>query len=867
MIGRTVGHYRILERLGGGGMGVVYKAEDLTLDRTAALKFLPPELTRDENAKRRFVREAQAASALDHPNICGIHEIDEAPDGALFICMTCYDGETLDKTLQHGPLPVDDAIRIVKKVAEGLAKAHSNGIIHRDIKPANIMVTRDGEVKILDFGLAKLRGTTKITRTGKTMGTFVYMSPEQVKGGDVDPRSDIFSLGVVLYQLLANRLPFDGDHEAAVMYQIVNTDPKPLCEHRRDAPARMQSVLDKVLQKDASLRYQTAAELKDDLESVAGGTELVWAGKRRRYLRIAFASIAVAVAAVAAMNPQVRTAVEGFFRPGAGKTHLAVLPFESIGGDAADQAFAAGLTETMTAQLAQIEQYHQSLWVIPSSEIRGQKIDSPSKARKSLGVNLVITGSVQRHTDRFQLTINLIDPVHGELPRQIDGTVIDGVADKVTVLQDQAVFRVLEMLDVTLLPQARQFVMAGSTGVPQAYDSYLKGVGYIQGYEKRENIDRAISSFRTAIDRDTLYALAYAGLGEAYWRKYKETADPQWVHLALRYCGRAVGLNGFITAAHVTMGLVKNETGDPHGAVAQFERALALEPTSAAACRGLAAAYADMAKPAEAESTYHRAIALKPDYWGGYNELGQFYYRAGNYQGALAQFRRVVDLTPDNAFGYLNLGATYWGLGKMNEARGMFERSIKAEPNYRAFSNLSTVYYMEERYAEAAEMCEKALELNDTSYKTWATLGNAYYWAPGKRELSRDAYRRAAELAEEQRELKPNDAWLLTSLAGYYAVLGDKERALPLVEQALQADPENSRVAYFAGHAYEQLGDRDKAIEWIGKALGAGYSKSDAQRDPWLQDLRQDRRFQQVIDRSGRQDSSAAQDAEGRRSR
>ena len=866
-VGRTISHYRIVEKLGGGGMGVVYRAEDTRLKRPVALKFLPPELTRDENAKRRFVREAQAASALDHPNICGIHEIDETPDGALFICMACYDGETLDKKLQHGPLPAEEAIRIARKVAEGLAKAHSHGIIHRDIKPANIMVTRDGEVKILDFGLAKLRGSTKITRTGKTMGTFVYMSPEQVKGDDVGPRSDIFSLGVVLYELLANRLPFDGDHEAAVMYQIVNTDPKPLSEFRRDIPQRLQPVVDKILQKNASLRYQTAAELADDLESIAGGTKPVFAGRRRRYLRVVVVSIVAAVAIVAAMQPEFRTAVQGIFRPGAGKTHLAVLPFESIGGDAADQAFAAGLTETMTAQLAQIEQYHESLWVIPSSEIRVQKIDSPSKARKALGVNLVITGSVQRHTDRFQLTINLIDPVHGESSRQIDGTVIDGAADRVTVLQDQAVFRVLEMLDVSLLPQARRIVMAGSTAVPQAYDSYLKGVGYIQGYEKRENIDRAISSFRTAIGRDSLYALAYAGLGEAYWRKYKETTDPQWVPLALRYCGRAVGLNNFITAAHVTMGLVRNETGDAPGAVSEFERALALEPTSAAAYRGLASAYADMGKRAEAESTYHRAIAMKPDYWGGFNELGQFYYRAGNYQGAAAQFQKVVDLTPDNAFGYLNLGAAYWGLGQMEDARKMFERSIEAEPNYRAYSNLSTVYYMEERYAEAAAMCEKALELNDTSYKTWATLGNACYWAPGKRELSRDAYRRAAELAEDQRRLKPNDAWLLTSLAGYYAVLGEKDRAAPLVEAALEIAPEDSRVAYFAGHAYEQMGNRDKAIEWIGRALEAGYSKSDAERDPWLQELRRDRRIQQVIDRSGRQDSSAAQDAEGRRPR
>jgi serine/threonine protein kinase len=340
-VGGTISHYRIKEKLGGGGMGVVYKAEDARLKRTVALKFLPPELTRDENAKRRFVREAQAASALDHANICSIHEIDETPDGALFICMACYDGETLDKILQRGPLPVEEAILVVRKVAEGLTKAHAHGIIHRDIKPANIMVTRDGDVKILDFGLAKLRGTTKITRSGKTMGTFVYMSPEQVKGADVDPRSDIFSLGVVLYELLTRRLPFDGDHEAAVMYQIVNTDPKPLADGRRDLPAGLQRVVDKALRKDASLRYQTAAEFKEDLERIAGGTKPVWARKRHRLLGFSVASIVAAVAIAAAVisyNPQVRRALTGLLPDDIGQVHLAVLPFENHHTARADRA-------------------------------------------------------------------------------------------------------------------------------------------------------------------------------------------------------------------------------------------------------------------------------------------------------------------------------------------------------------------------------------------------------------------------------------------------------------------------------------------------------------------------------------------------
>ena len=247
MIGKTVSHYRILEKLGEGGMGVVYKAEDTKLGRTVALKFLPPELTRDKAAKTRFMHEARAASALQHNNICTIHEIDETPEEQLFISMDCYDGQTLKGKIASGPLTLDEALGLAIQVAEGLAKAHVAGMVHRDIKPANIMVTSDGIAKILDFGLAKLAGQTKVTRTGMTVGTVTYMSPEQACGEPADARSDIFSLGAVLYEMLTGQPPFPGEQEAAVIYGITSTDPKPLAAHRQGAPEVLQRVVDKAL--------------------------------------------------------------------------------------------------------------------------------------------------------------------------------------------------------------------------------------------------------------------------------------------------------------------------------------------------------------------------------------------------------------------------------------------------------------------------------------------------------------------------------------------------------------------------------------------------------------------------------------------
>ncbi|MFX0200159.1 MAG: protein kinase, partial [Candidatus Hodarchaeota archaeon] len=269
MIGKTISHYKILEKLGEGGMGVVYKAQDLKLKRIVALKFLPPELTRDPEAKERFIQEAQAASALDHPNICVIHEIDETEDGQVFICMAYYAGETLKNKIKRGPLKLEEAINIAVHVGHGLARAHEAGITHRDIKPANIMITERGEVKILDFGLAKLSGQTRLTKTGTTIGTIAYISPEQAQGDEADHRSDIWSLGVVLYEMLTGQLPFKGDYDHVVVYSILNKEPEPITGVRTGVPIELECIINKAMAKNPEERYQHVDEIQVDLRAVA----------------------------------------------------------------------------------------------------------------------------------------------------------------------------------------------------------------------------------------------------------------------------------------------------------------------------------------------------------------------------------------------------------------------------------------------------------------------------------------------------------------------------------------------------------------------------------------------------------------------
>jgi serine/threonine protein kinase len=268
MIGKTVSHYRVLEKLGGGGMGVVYRAEDTRLRRTVALKFLPPELTRDENAKARFVQEAQAASALDHPNICTVHEIDETPDGQMFLALAYYDGETLKKRIQRGPRPIEDVVDIGCQIAEGLAKAHAHGIVHRDIKPANIMVTRDGLAKIVDFGLAKLPEATGLTLAGLTVGTLAYMAPEQARGESVDHRADIWALGVLLYEMVTGRRPFHAHSAEALMYAILHGSPTPMHGVQPTVPVDFERIVIHALAKDVAARYQHADDLLADLRAL-----------------------------------------------------------------------------------------------------------------------------------------------------------------------------------------------------------------------------------------------------------------------------------------------------------------------------------------------------------------------------------------------------------------------------------------------------------------------------------------------------------------------------------------------------------------------------------------------------------------------
>ena len=870
MIGQTISHYRILEKLGEGGMGVVYKAEDTKLHRPVALKFLPPELTRDPEAKERFTHEAQAASSLDHPNIAVIHEIDQMQDGSSFICMAYYEGETLKKKIAAGPIRIEEAVHIAYQLAEGLQRAHEAGIVHRDIKPANVIVTKRGEVKIVDFGLAKLIGGTKITKTGRTVGTAAYMSPEQARGDPVDHQTDIWSFGVVLYEMLTGQLPFKSEYEQAAFYSILNENPPPVKGLRSDVTLELETIVNKCLEKDPSQRYQTAVELLRQLKRTKremSSREVVvekpkiaralpsWQSVRKYVGPLAVVTIVVLLVV---LFPSGRKAVEDWLSLTAipEEKHLAVLPFADVDEDPTKQAFWDGFFETLNGKLTQLEQFQNAFWVVPASEIHKstemykREISNASDARQAFGVNLVVTGHTQVTNDRFRLTLALVD---AKSLRELKSSTIDGRMKNVTVLQGEPVSKVARMLNVELPAQAQRVLNAGATSVPQAYEFYLRGRGYLQRSKKIVDLVTAISSLKQAIKQDSLYASAHAALGECYWRRYESSKDIQWVEAAVKTCKRAIELDGRLASAHVILGLIHTRTGKYEEAVKEFEEALALNPSSTAAYRGLAKAYEARGSLKHAESTYRKAINMKPDFWAGYKDLGIFYYLKGRYDDAVKQFHQVVVLTPDDYLAYSNLGGIYYYQERFADAREMFERSLAIKQSYEAFSNLGTVYHLQGRYADAASMYTGALDFNDRDHQVWGNLASAYFWTPGEREKALEIYQRAIKMAEEEKKASPNDAHVLSLLAGYYSMTGQRHKALPLIEEALTLAPKNGEVLYRAGHAYEQLGKREKALQSIEEALENGYSLAEIEREPGLRRLRADVRFQQLLQSSGLQ--------------
>ena len=872
MIGETILHYKIIEKLGEGGMGIVYKAEDTRLKRFVAIKFLPHHISADDEDRKRLEIEAQAAASLNHPNIAQIYAIEEGKnsrgDLEVFMVMEFIDGQDLKKRIYLSKssadndeikdgLPTEEAIDIATQIAEGLEAAHKKGIVHRDIKSQNIMITNDGKAKIMDFGLAKISDRSQITKDGSTVGTIAYMSPEQATGEKVDARADIWAFGIVLYELITGHQPFAGQYEQAVIFLILNEQPTPVEKYNPNCPASIIKIINKCLIKNRDERYQTISEVIRDIQFSEEDTDYGFKtktvkikeqGSQKPRTKKIFAIIAVVILIIASsfLLPDLWHKIKDIagWNTAPEEQHLVILPLTNIGGDASRQAFCEGLLETLSSNITQIEQFRKSLWVVPASEVIQSNIKSASEAYKRYGVNLAVTGSVQFIGSLLKLNLNLVD---AKDLRQLNSSIIDVNTKDISSIDNKAVIKLLEMLHVEMEPQLKDILQVGKTTDPMAYEYYVQGIGNLQQYQNVSNVEEAIRLLKLAIQSDHNYALAYAALGEAYWRNYDLTKKSELTELAKKTADKGYMLDSTLASTNVTLGMIYNGTGKYEDAVIHFKKALASEPSDAAAYRGLAKAYQSLNKNSEAEATYKQAIKLKPDYWAGYNDLGIFYYVHGHFDDAIDQFKQVIKCTPNNYRGYSNVGAMYYVLGKFSDAKDMYEKSLQVQPNYNTYSNLGVLYYKEENFDKAAKMFHEALNINDNDYMMWGNLAAAQHFIQGEGNESLNSYKNAIAKGEKQLKINPNDADVISNLAGYYGDINDSTKAYEMLNKSLKIAPDNSNVLYRAATINEHFKNREKALYWIRKALINGYSRSDIEQEPELKGLVSDSKYKQLV--------------------
>jgi len=867
MIGQTISHYKIIEKLGEGGMGVVYKAEDTKLKRTVTLKFIRTQAKEVAEEKTRFVREAQAAAALDHPNICTIYEIDEVK-GKTFIAMAYIEGQSLNDKIKSAPLRLEEVLDIGMQVAQGLQEAHEKGVFHRDIKSSNIMVTDKGQAKIMDFGIAKLAGGTEITRPATFMGTVAYMSPEQASAEPLDHRTDIWSLGVVLYEMLTGQVPFKGEHEQVILHSILNKSPQPITSLRSGVPLELEAIVNKCLEKDCTERYQTSADLIADLKRLnrdmaTGKTAMAAATATyptptatlprpfpRLVRRIALPTGAVILALVLLLVlPPTRKVVQNWlgFEIIPAEKNLAILPLTVVGGDADERAFCEGLVENLTSKLTQLEQFQKKLWVLPSQDVHQFEITSPSEAERIFRVSLAVKGSFKRIGDMFSLTLKLVDTkTQRELKSQI---MTDHIAN-VSALQEDAIFKLVEMLGVELEPQIRSVLTAGDTTIPGAYESYLQGLGYMQRNENEESLENAISLFKRAIEQDPHFALAHGGLGKAYWRKYELTKNSELLEKARSSCTKAIEISDHLASVHVILGIIYREAGQEEDAIKEFKQALLFDPVNFHALQELAEVYENLGRLEKAEETYKQAIKLKPSYWRGYSILGYYYYIYGRNVEAEKMYRLSTELMTENVLDYNNLIAVYYLLGQNDQAGAIFEKSIAIKPGSDAYSNMGLIYFMQRRYADALAMYEEAIELGvgEDTHVIWANLADSYRYTPGYSEKAPEAYQHAIQLAEKELEINPGDAQLRSSLAVFYAKSGDLKNALAEISEARRLAPNDVQILLDCVLVFEIVNQRDQAIQALQEYIERGGSIKEVRDHPDLSGLRADSRYQKLVE-------------------
>ena len=859
--GSKLGIYAVLDLLGSGGMGKVYRARDTRLGREVAIKGLPEEFSRDPARLARFEREARMLAALNHPGVAAIYGLEEA-DGTQFIVMELVPGDTLSQRISLGALTLVDALRIGRQIAEALEAAHERGIIHRDLKPANIKVTPEGRVKVLDLGLAKAFDTKETssdsdaslsptlvlegTQPGVILGTAEYMSPEQARGKVVDKRTDIWAFGCVIYEVLSGRRAFTGETVTDVLAAIVTAEPD-WEALPADTPQRIRDLLGRCLQKDPARRLRDVGDARIEFEEAL--TEIGKPPSRPvtaiapprsargvRALRFAVPALLALAVAWALLRP----GKESPPPPGTAPKSLAVLPFRNLSTQPGGQVIGEGLVEIVSARLASMPGLQV---VTPAAVVAAADKDAEfSRLAKTLGANLILHGTFQRQGDRIRIAYTIVNPINRQ---SVAAGTLDGTASDLFLLQDRLAENVSQALK---LPRRapRTPKPAGLEGAG-AQERYVQAIGHLQRYDRPASIDEAVRLLEALARENPSSAIVQAALGRAYLARFNLTRDAQWLAPAAAAGERARQLDPGSPEVSATLGELYLRTGKAAQAVTVYTAALAAQPNNFDATLGLARAYDAADDAARSEETYNRAIRLQPAYFGGYSKLGGFYFNRGRWDDAAKAFQKVTHLTPDNARAFANLGACHFALGRFDLALAAFQKSLALDPTDLAWSNIGTVQYYLGRYPESAAAFEKALALVRTHYENWSNLGDALRLIPGRQKEAVAAYEKGIELARSELTTNPDDAQIRSYLALCLAKTGKAAEAREHLRRALQPGTDRPEILFNAAVVTNRVGKPADAVVYLRRAVKAGFNPVIIRNEPELSNLRNRDDFETVL--------------------